>query len=124
LETGEEIRMETSIFEPPVHLSERTKEIWRQLVPERCRSIGRRTLLQTALEALDRADAARSELEGAALTTKTLGSGTIHLHPLTKYEKDVRGQFATIWASLGLGFSNYEDGSDYQVWLKRQEQAS
>ena len=34
--------------EPPEHLSERSKALWRALVPDRARSLGRRVMLQAA----------------------------------------------------------------------------
>ncbi len=87
---------------PPAHLSERTQELWRQIVPRRVRSPERLTLIQTALEALDRADEARVQLAEAGLTFKTESSGTVHLNPLVQVEKDARSTFARIWQQLNL----------------------
>jgi phage terminase small subunit len=69
---------------PPEHLSERAQGLWREIVPRRAVSPERLALLQVALEALDRADAARQVIaqEGMITTTKT--TGAVHVHPLVK----------------------------------------
>ena len=112
--------MNVEKFRAPEHLSDRSKEIWAALVPQNARTIGRLTLLQTALESLDLADRVQAELAGKDLTVKTLGSGTVHINPLVKLLKESRQQFATIWSALGL--SHYGgDGWDYNAWLRHQE---
>ena len=94
---------EPPIFpDPPEHLSERSKELWRTLGPGHARSLERRTLFQAGLEALDTADRARHlvETEGMISTTKT--TGAVHVNPLTKIERESRAQFVRIWALLAL----------------------
>ncbi len=108
-------------FTPPAHLSERTKTLWAELVPERARSAGRLALLTAGLEALDRADAARTAL-GVNLTTTTETTGAVHCHPLLKVEREARGQFAKIWADLGLGWDGSTDGMSLDRWLSRQDE--
>lgn len=95
---------------PPTHLSNRSQALWRELVPRKACSIGRRTLLQSALEALDRADEAREEISRAGLTTTTKTTGAVHLHPLVKLERESRQQFARIWSDLNLGWDREIDG--------------
>jgi hypothetical protein len=70
---------------------------------------------------MDRAEQARLELAAATLTTTTETTKAVHVHPLVKVEREARQQFARIWSDLALGFSNYEDGCDYEIWLQRQE---
>jgi P27 family predicted phage terminase small subunit len=94
--------------EAPEHLSERSKRIWIELVGTRALSVGRLTALQVALESLDRADEAREVVNQEGLTNKTKTTGTVHLHPLLKVEKDARSQFFRIWNQLGLAW-------DYQI---------
>lgn len=65
-------------------------------------NIGRLTMLQAALEALDRADAARQAVEAEGMTFKTERTGAIHINPMVKVEKDARQQFAKLWHELGL----------------------
>lgn len=89
--------------EPPAHLSERAKALWRAVVPDRARSPGRLALVQTALEALDRADAAAAVIEQEGMLCETRVTGTKHVNPLLKVEKDNRQLFARLWSDLGLG---------------------
>jgi phage terminase small subunit len=94
---------------PPPHLSERAAALWRQLV-SRCVSPGRPPLLQTALEALDRADEVRAILAREGLTTKTESTGAVHVHPLAKVERENRQLFARLWEQLGLSWDGSLDG--------------
>lgn len=90
--------------EPAAHLSERAAALWRELVPRRARSPERLALLQAALEALDRADAARVALDGQPLTTTTRTSGAVHVHPLVRVERESRAAFARLWRDLALTY--------------------
>jgi phage terminase small subunit len=87
--------------EPPEHLTERSKELWRESQAERQWSTGKLTLLAQALESLDRADMAAEIVrrEGIVIT----GGKMPHAHPATKIEKDARSQFAMIWKELDCG---------------------
>jgi hypothetical protein len=62
-------------------------------------------------------------LAAATLTTTTETTKAVHVHPLVKVEREARQQFVRIGSDLGLVFSNYEDGCDFETWLKRQEKA-
>lgn len=71
--------------EAPQHLSTRSQDIWRTIGPEKAPNPCRRLLLQSALEALDRADQARAAIaeQGLTTTTKTTVKGDqIYLHAL------------------------------------------
>jgi phage terminase small subunit len=107
-------------FAPPAHLSERAKTLWLDLVPSKCRSRGRLTLLCEALSALDRATQAREELAGSKLTTVTESTKAVHLNPLLKAEREARAQFARMWSDLGLG-SDWVDRIDFERWQQQQE---
>jgi P27 family predicted phage terminase small subunit len=107
-------------FEAPAHLSDRSKRLWAELVPRRARSTGRLALLQAALEALDRAEQARSEVSTGKLTTTTETTGAVHVHPLVKVEREARQQFARIWSDLGLSFDAGEDGTSFERWHAMQ----
>ncbi len=102
--------MKVASPEPAPHLSARSTALWRELVPSRARSAGRLVLLQSALEALDRADQAREVLDREGLTTTTKRSGVVHLHPLVRVEKDSRAQFRAAWSRLGLEWDPNIDG--------------
>jgi P27 family predicted phage terminase small subunit len=107
-------------FKPPKHLSDRAKAIWRELVPARARSLGRLTLLQAALEALDRCDAAREAIGTAGLTTTTKTTGAVHLHPLLRVERESRQQFGKLWEQLHLGFDSSIDGIELERYLAQR----
>jgi P27 family predicted phage terminase small subunit len=96
--------------EPPVHLSLRAQALWRQLVPRRAKSPERLTLLQAALEALDRADRAREAIEREGLTVRTETTGAMHIHPLVRVEEKSRQAFGRIWRDLGLTWAQEVDG--------------
>jgi len=96
--------------DPPAHLSERAQGIWREVVPRRARSPERLVLLQVALEALDRADAARRAIDEEGLTRITRTTGAVHMHPLTKVEADARRLFASLWHDLALQWDSSLDG--------------
>jgi phage terminase small subunit len=99
---------ETPVFPaPPEHLSERSRDLWRQLGPTEARSLQRRTFFQVGLEALDRADEARRLVAVEGMTTTTESTGAMHVNPLVKIERDSRAQFVHIWDLLGLK-SNYQ----------------
>jgi len=91
--------------DPPEHLSDRSRDLWQTLGPVQASSVERRTLLQTALEALDRADEARRMIQADGLTVTTPGSGALHVHPCLRIERESRMLFAKIWALLGLHHS-------------------
>ena len=50
------------------------------------------------------------ELARGNLTVVTERTKAVHVHPLLKTETELRRQFATIWATLGLQFSLQVDG--------------
>lgn len=99
------------IPKPPAHLSARSKALWKDLVPRRARSAGRKALLQTALEALDRAEQARKAIAKTGLTTTTKTTGAVHINPLIKIERESRQQFARIWSDLRFNFDPRQDGT-------------
>ncbi len=98
----------SSSIPPPAHLSERSRKLWRQLVPLRIDTPGRLALLQTALECLDRCDEARGALAREGLVTTTKATGAVHLHPLARVEKESRQQFLSAWTALHLQYGSGE----------------
>jgi phage terminase small subunit len=90
-------------LEPPPHLSERSAALWCAVVRGPV-GPGFLTLLQTALEALDRADAARQRIEADGLVGTTEATGALHAHPLLRVEKDSMTLFCRIWKDLRLTF--------------------
>jgi phage terminase small subunit len=88
--------------EPPEHLSERSKELWRNACPQAIRSEKRLVVLRAALEALDRADAARLAIAEQGMISITERSGMAHVNPLVKVEREARLDFAKLWKQTGL----------------------
>ena len=88
----------------PNVLSENSKKIWKSLVPSQAKTKSRQTLIQVALEALDRADMARNIIDAEGLLVSANEGGLTHAHPLLKVEKDSRALFAKIWMQIGFGF--------------------
>jgi hypothetical protein len=112
--------MNSDRFAPPTGLSDRSRKIWTALVPENARTIGRLTMLEQALQALDLCDRAQAELGTATLTVKTLGSGNVRQHPALKTLKECRAQYAQLWQALGLVHYG-EDHMGFKYWLEDQE---
>ena len=67
-------------------------------------------LLQAALEALDRADAARLVIDKEGLTFSTETTGALHVHPMVKIEEKSRQLFSRTWRDLNLGWAPDIDG--------------
>jgi len=103
-------KADITIPDPPEHLSERSKDLWRQIVPSRALSPGRLALMGEALTALDRVAECREAISRDGLTTKTETTGTVHLHPLAKLERESRAQFIRAWTALSLEWDARIDG--------------
>src|SRR5262249_39123949 len=98
------------IPDPPAHLSPRSQALWCELVPRRAKSPERLTLLQAALEALDRVDLAREAITKEGMITTTETTGAVHVHPLCKLEREAKAQFLTGWRDLGFAKDFRLDG--------------
>ena len=100
----------------PAHLSERSRELWSEVVAEKAATAGRRAQLLVGLEALDRAGQARERLNAEGLTTTTKSTGTIHVHPLVKVEKEAHAQFLLVCQTLGLGWERSGGDKLLDAW--------
>jgi P27 family predicted phage terminase small subunit len=98
-----------SDLEAPAHLSARSRQLWNELKFSQARDIARRALFQSALECLDRADAALQTIEKDGMISKTRTTGALHVHPAVRIERESRAQFAKIWHSLGLPGRSFLD---------------
>ncbi len=94
----------------PARLSKRSKALWRSVVPSRAKSAERQALVILALEALDAADECRARVRKEGLTVTTKRSGTVHVHPLVKVEKEQRALFAKVWGQLNFQWNHEIDG--------------
>lgn len=96
--------------EPPDGLSEASQTLWRAVVPSRALSPGRLALIETALQARDRAAEAREAIDQEGMLLA--GAGKIrHANPLLKVEKDSLALFQRCWAQLGLHWDQQIDGN-------------
>ena len=91
---------------PPDHLSDSSRALWREIVPRRARSPERLELLTVALEARDRADAARRLLaEEGLLAAPAEDAQMQHCHPAVRLEREALALFLRCWTVLGLTWS-------------------
>jgi phage terminase small subunit len=88
--------------DPPPHLSERSKLLWREIGPLKVNLPGQLPLFTSALECLDRVDEVRCVIAAEGLTSTTRTTGAQHIHPLLKIEAAARQQFARLWVALRL----------------------
>ena len=103
-------REDLPIPEVPSHLSERSAALWRAVVPSRAKSAERQALVIVALDALDLADECRVRVRAEGLTATTKTTGTVHVHPLMKVEKEQRSLFAKVWGQLNFQWNQTIDG--------------
>ena len=97
-------------IDAPPHLSERSKALWRAVVPSRAKSAERQALVIVALDALDLADECRARVRAEGLTSTTKTTGAVHVYPLMKVEKEQRGLFSKIWGQLNFQWNRAIDG--------------
>lgn len=98
--------------EAPSHLSERSRELWREIVPRRAKSPERLTMLTVALEALDRLDQCRALLADEPLVSQDDDSKMPHAHPALRLEREARQTFTRLWIALGLDWWQELDRDD------------
>jgi len=86
----------------PKYLSENSKEIWAEYADKIVKSPAGKAMLQTGLEALDRAEEARKIIEKEGMITKTGKSGVSHAHPAVRIEKDSRSLALKVFKALNI----------------------
>lgn len=87
---------------PPPGLSLPARRLWTDAVsafPFRPTELA---LLESALRALDRAEAARAQVEAEGLTVVTEATGAVRAHPSIRTEAESRREFRLTWRALGL----------------------
>ncbi|WP_300461280.1 hypothetical protein [Desulfobacula sp.] len=67
-------------------------------------------MLQSGLEALDRAEEARKIIEREGMITTTGKSGASHVHPAIGIEKDSRSLSLKIFKALNIHMDHIWDG--------------
>ena len=95
--------------DPPACLSERSQELWREIVPRRARSPERLALLKEVLTIRDRLEEIRCALAAEGLVVE--GGKMDHLNPLLRAEKEWSSMFVKGWKALNLEWTGMIDGS-------------
>lgn len=90
------------IPKPPEHLSKEARAIWRRVNEEFELDASGLLLLRTALEAWDRMQQARREIEARGLVIVNPQTGVAHQNPACAVEEKARAGFLRAWAALGL----------------------
>jgi len=110
-------------YKPPAELSEQSQAIWRGVVPRRAKTTERMLLIKTALMALDRADQVTAKIKEQGLTLENPSTGAIRANPLLKLERELRQQFASIWAGMDLDWHAVIDGGNMPRFYGNTEEA-
>jgi phage terminase small subunit len=109
-------RRQATSLDPPHHLSDRSKAIWRAIVPRRAKSTGRLVMLELALKTLDLADKTRTQVEQEGFSTTTPKTGMVHVHPLLKVQREAEKDFVKMWKALNLEWTLDSDGAINSEW--------
>ena len=98
-----------STQKPPVHFTSETKRIWQEIIDEYAidDAAGLR-ILRVALEAFDRAQAARATIDKDGMTVKDK-FGQTKPHPLLPIERDSRAAFLAGLKALNLDLEPLRD---------------
>lgn len=86
----------------PAHISQESRLWWEQVIRDYDLEPHHRRLLQSACEAWDRMQQARTALADHGALTFTDGNGTIRAHPCVAMERDARVAFARLIRELDL----------------------
>ena len=115
---------ELTKYAPPEHLSDRSKKLWRDVVPATGKRPRRLALVRAALEALDRADVARELIAVEGAVVRLPGGKMTHSHPSLKIESENRALFLRTWAGsictgsdddLHRSASNVKNGTVFAI---------
>jgi len=94
---------------PPKHLTKEAKKIWKSLLDEYgIDDIAGLKILRVALEAFDRAQAAREAIDRDGMTVMDK-AGQIKSHPLLPVERDSRAAFLAGLKALNLDLEPLRD---------------
>ena len=90
------------IVAAPAGLSAASKDIWNSVQAEWVLDCAQQVLLQTALEAYDRMQQAKAQVDGDGITVTT-ASGLVKPHPSLRTEKEAGSRFLQAWRQIGFG---------------------
>jgi phage terminase small subunit len=91
-------------LEPPSHLSESSRAIWDRYVPSVVKLPGPQSMLSAALQARDRAEEARREVERDGMLLVSKRSTLARVHPAVRIEKESLALFTKIMQQLHLNW--------------------
>lgn len=94
----------------PSHLSKEAKQKWRKLITEYgIDDAGGKEILRAGLEAFDRAQTARANIDKVGLLIKDR-FGVVKPHPLIACERDARAAYLQALKQLNLDIEPLRDG--------------
>ena len=96
--------------DPPGHLSEKAKEIYRFYTGLTVRAPAQIIVFVKGLEALDQADEAGRIIRQEGLSQISKRSGMSRQHPLLNTQKEAMACFLKIWKALGLNRNYHQNG--------------
>jgi len=88
--------------EPPVHLSEKAKALFREYVGTEVKTAARIALFSRGLEALDMADECVETIRREGISQRSERSGIPRQHPLLNSMKAATDMMLKVWNALGL----------------------
>jgi len=91
--------------EPPEHLTEKGKNLFRFYVGKTIRAPGQIALLVRGLEAMDTADEAGRVIREEGLSVRSERSGLVRQHPLLNTQREATAQMLKIWRDLHLNIN-------------------
>lgn len=86
----------------PDDLSPRAVTLWRYAWRRGYRSPSKLLMVELALRALDRAEAARTLIDRDGIAPASPGGKMAHAHPALKVEAEARREFLRMWVALEL----------------------
>ena len=88
--------------EPPEHLSEKAKKLFRFYVGKTVRAPGQIALLIRGLEAMDEADECGRIIRAEGLAQTSERSGLMRQNPLLNSQREATAQMIKVWHALRL----------------------
>jgi len=92
--------------EPPEHLSEKAKTLFRFYVGKTVRAPGQVTLFIRGLESMDTADECGRVIREEGLSVKSERSNMVRQHPLLNTQREATAQMLKVWKDLRLNINS------------------
>jgi len=94
--------------EPPEHLTEKAKDLFRFYCGKTVRAPGQIALLIRGLEAMDTADECGRVIREEGLSVRSERSGLVRQHPLLNTQREATAQMLKVWKELHLNINRQE----------------